>query len=227
MPTDLLTHGGQTLQLLPERCVLWREAGILILSDLHLGKAAHLRHHGMPIPEGNTADDLARLTQVIHRTGARELILCGDFFHAPAAQSPAIIGLVESWRAAHPGLTVSLVIGNHDQGRALPPPSCGINPVGHRCHRAPFHFVHDPAHILPDGFHFTGHLHPVAALPGPRPLKAPCFWWQAASQTLVLPAFGSITAGVPVQPAPGDTLHAIFNDTILPVPGQLYHRKTS
>ena len=77
-----LILGGQTLQLLPERCAFWQEAGVLLLADLHLGKAAHLRHHGMAIPEGHTADDLTRLSRVLHRTQAREVIICGDFFHA-------------------------------------------------------------------------------------------------------------------------------------------------
>ena len=212
---------GQTFQLLPERCLFWQETGALILADLHLGKAAHLRHHGMPIPEGNTADDLARLTRVIRRTAAREVILCGDFFHAPTAQSPAVLALVEAWRASHPDIPVSLVIGNHDHGRALPPPRCGILSPGTRWHRAPFHFVHDPAHAQAGEITVSGHLHPLAARPGPRPLMAPCFWWQAATQTLVLPAFGTFTAGVPIRPAPEDTLHAIYGDRIISIPTTL------
>ena len=221
-----LTPGGQTLRLLPGRCLFWEEAGALILADLHLGKAAHLRHHGMPIPEGNTADDLDRLTAIIRHTAAREVIVCGDFFHAPTAQSAGVLDLVEAWRLRHHHLTVSLIIGNHDHGRALPPPRCGIIPVGTRWHRPPFDFIHDPAHALPGALTVSGHLHPLAALPGPGPLKAPCFWWQPASQTLILPAFGTFTAGVPIRPAPEDTLHAIYNSTIISVPGSLYHRKS-
>ena len=116
--------GGQTLRLLPGRCLYWQETGALILADLHLGKAAHLRHHGMPIPEGNTADDLDRLTQLIHLSAAREVIICGDFFHAPTAQSPVVLELVETWRARHASVAVSLVIGNHDRPGSWPPACC-------------------------------------------------------------------------------------------------------
>ena len=226
MASDLLTHAGQTLRLLPGRGLFWQEARVLILADLHLGKAAHLRHHGMPVPEGHTAGDLARLTDMLRQTGAREVIIAGDFFHAATAQSPAVLRLVESWRAAHPEVVVTLVIGNHDQGRALPPPSCGIESAGPLLHRAPFHIIHDPAHATSGYPTLSGHLHPVVCLPGPRPLKAPCFWWQAASQTLVLPAFGTFTAGVTIHPAIDDTLHAIHGENIIPVP-TLFCRPTA
>ena len=58
----------------------------------------------------------------------------------------------------------------------------------------------------------------------PRPLwseQDPEDWWQAATQTLVLPAFGTFTAGVPIRPAPEDTLHAIYGDRIISIPTTL------
>lgn len=222
-----LILGGQTLQLLPERCAFWQEAGVLLLADLHLGKAAHLRHHGMAIPEGHTADDLARLSLVLRRTQAREVIICGDFFHAPTAQSPAVLELVEQWRASHPEVHVSLVTGNHDRGRALPPPRCGIELAGPSVWRAPFHLIHDPAEASANDFTISGHLHPLVALSGShgRALRAPCFWWQASRSCFVLPGFGSFTAGVAIQPGLADTLHVISGDTVVPVPVALC-RKT-
>ena len=218
-----LILGGQTLQLLPERCAFWQDAGVLLLADLHLGKAAHLRHHGMAIPEGHTADDLTRLSLVLRRTQAREVIICGDFFHAPTAQSPAVLELVEQWRASHPDVHVSLVTGNHDRGRALPPPRCGIGLAGPSAWRAPFHLIHDPAEAIAGRVTISGHLHPLAALSGGRgsSLRAPCFWWQANQSCLVLPGFGSFTAGVTIQPDPADTLHVITGETVVAVPARV------
>ena len=218
-----LILGGQTLQLLPERCAFWQEAGVLLLADLHLGKAAHLRHHGMAIPEGHTADDLTRLSRVLHRTQAREVIICGDFFHASTGQSPAVLDLVEQWRASHPEVRVSLITGNHDRGRALPPLRCGIELAGPTMWRAPFHLIHDPAEAIPGGLTISGHLHPLAALSGSRgrALRAPCFWWQAHRSCLVLPGFGSFTAGVAIQPDPTDTLHVISAASVVAVPAAL------
>ena len=218
-----LTLGGQTLQLLPERCAFWQEAGVLLLADLHLGKAAHLRHHGMAIPEGHTADDLARLSRVLRRTQAREIIICGDFFHAPTAQSPAVLELVEQWRTSHPEVGVSLITGNHDRGRALPPPRCGIELAGPSVRRDPFQLIHDPAEAIAGRITISGHLHPLAALSGGRgsALRAPCFWWQANRSCLVLPGFGSFTAGVAIQPDPADTLYVITGQTVVAVPASV------
>lgn len=225
MPTDcLLTLGGQTLHLLPERAAFWQEAGVLLVADLHLGKAAHLRYHGIAIPEGHTADDLERLSRAIRRSGAREVLCCGDFFHAPTAQSPAILTMVEQWRASHPDIPFTLITGNHDQGRALPPVSCGIDLPGPVLFRSPFCFIHDPAEAPgPPHFTISGHLHPVAALPAGsgRALRAPCFWYQATSRTLVLPAFSTFTAVVPMQPPAGDLIFSIHHHRVTPVPSQL------
>ncbi|MES2467310.1 MAG: ligase-associated DNA damage response endonuclease PdeM [Verrucomicrobiota bacterium] len=218
-----LFRGGQTLQLLPERCAFWQEAGLLLLADLHLGKAAHLRHHGMAIPEGHTADDLSRLSRVLRRTQAREVIICGDFFHASTGQSPAVLDLVEQWRGSHPEVIVSLITGNHDRGRALPPLRCGIELAGPTMWRDPFHLIHDPAEAIAGRLTISGHLHPLAALSGGRgcALRAPCFWWQAHRSCLVLPGFGSFTAGVTVQPDPADTLHVITGETVVAVPASV------
>jgi DNA ligase-associated metallophosphoesterase len=228
LPDPTLTLGGQTLQFLPERCAFWQEARTLLLADLHLGKAAHLRHHGLPIPEGHTADDLARLTMAIQRTTPRHVIFCGDIFHAPSAQSPAVLELVTAWRATHPDITFTLITGNHDRGRALPPPACGIQLAGHVLHQVPFHFIHDPAHASgPPAITISGHLHPTAALsaaPG-RALSAPCFWYQTVPQILVLPAFSTFTAGVPIHPAPHDSIHAIHSGKVSPIPSHLCRRK--
>lgn len=225
MATDLIFPlAGQTLHLMPERCILWQEAGVLLLADLHLGKAAHLRHYGMPVPEGHTADDLARLTAVIHRTRAREVVICGDFFHASTAQAEVVLDLVCSWRAAHPDLAVTLVTGNHDRGRALPPDRCGITCAGTVLFRDPFHFIHDPAEAAAaPGITISGHLHPYAALPGAAgpALRAPCFWWQAERSCLVLPGFGSFTGGVAIRPESGDLVHAICHEAVIPLPVRL------
>lgn len=219
-PEATLRIAGQTLRLLPERCVFWEETGVLLLADLHLGKAAHLRHHGMAVPEGHTADDLARLTGVILRTGASEIVFCGDFFHAPAAQSPIVLDLVEQWRQTHHRLQVQLVTGNHDRGRAMPPERCGIAPAGPRLARGPLHFIHDPADACGKLPTVSGHLHPLASLTlsGSPSFRAPCFWWQSARQCLVLPGFGSFTAGVAILPEPGDSLHVIHNNKVSAVP---------
>ena len=53
---------GQTLMLLPERAMFWRERQALLVADAHWGKAAAFRARGVPVPRGTTLEGLRRLT---------------------------------------------------------------------------------------------------------------------------------------------------------------------
>ena len=56
---------GEMLHLLPDGAVWWASAQTLWLSDLHLGKAAHFRKHGVPIGSEPTLATLHRLREQI------------------------------------------------------------------------------------------------------------------------------------------------------------------
>ena len=43
---------------LPERAAFWRDASTLLVADCHFGKTASFRRHGLPVPEGSTADEI-------------------------------------------------------------------------------------------------------------------------------------------------------------------------
>ena len=49
------------LTLLPEMAAWLPKHRALVVTDLHLGKSATFRARGIPIPEGETRADLARL----------------------------------------------------------------------------------------------------------------------------------------------------------------------
>ena len=110
-----LSLAGQTLDLFPDGAAWWREQGILILADCHFGKSASFRYHGMAVPEGGTVDDLERIDRLLTRTGARQLLVVGDFFHAPTGYSDEVMAWLMVWRERHAGLRVTLVPGNHDR----------------------------------------------------------------------------------------------------------------
>ena len=87
--------GGVRMVLRADRTLWLPEGRTLVVSDLHLGKAAVFRHHGLAVPEGDTERDLGRLSEAIGSCGAERLVIAGDFFHAPAAQS---VGVLEAVR---------------------------------------------------------------------------------------------------------------------------------
>ena len=73
---------GEQVELLAARALHWPRERTVFVADVHLGKAAAFRAGGVPLPRGSTAADLARLARVLQQTGARRLVVLGDFLHA-------------------------------------------------------------------------------------------------------------------------------------------------
>ena len=86
IPAGAVTHtvAGEHLVLLPDRAIWIPERRMVIVADLHWGKAAAFRAAFVPVPTGTTARDLARLTRVLHETAATSLVVLGDLLHARA-----------------------------------------------------------------------------------------------------------------------------------------------
>ena len=73
---------NEKLLLLPEKAIFWREKSILIVSDLHLGKAGHFRKHGIPVSGKVHFTDLKILEGLLKQHHPIEVILLGDLFHS-------------------------------------------------------------------------------------------------------------------------------------------------
>ncbi|MBC7445317.1 MAG: DEAD/DEAH box helicase, partial [Polaromonas sp.] len=82
---------GETVHLLPDRALFWPAGQTLFIADLHIGKAATYRALGQPVPSGTTAENLSRLTALIAGHAPQRIIFLGDFLHAAAARTPAIL----------------------------------------------------------------------------------------------------------------------------------------
>ncbi|MDA0812002.1 MAG: ligase-associated DNA damage response endonuclease PdeM [Verrucomicrobia bacterium] len=219
---------GQTIHLLRERAAYWPDAETLIVADIHLGKAAAFRKHGLPIPEGDSQGDLERLTFLIERHRIRRLIIAGDLLHAASSKSLEIRAAVEKWRGQHSDLIVVLVSGNHDRSSGAIPDEWQIAVHPAMLSEAPFAFVHDPADIPaePDLFYFCGHLHPAVSLAEGRmrSLKSACFW--QTPHSIVLPGFGNFTGSKAIRPAPTDAIFAITEHSVVQVPLALLSRRS-
>gem|GEM_PF-6533221 len=63
-----ITFNKQELTLNTQRSIYWKDQKTLILSDLHLGKAAHFRKHGIAIPMDTAITDLTRLESNLNIT---------------------------------------------------------------------------------------------------------------------------------------------------------------
>lgn len=208
-----LTWRGEELALLPQRALAWRRT--LVIADPHFGKAAALRARGIPVPEGGTATDLARLDDALAASGAERLVILGDCLHARSGRAPEVLDAVAAWRTRHRTLAVVLVRGNHDAHAGDPPDAWAFDAVDDPCCEGPFAFRHHPE-ALPRAYVLAGHLHPGVTLSGGGDaLRAPCFWFGA--EVGVLPAFGGFTGAMGIAPVAGDRVFAVGPDAVVEV----------
>lgn len=203
---DITLPCGTALWLLPQRAVWWPAAGTAFVADVHFGKAATFRRAGLPVPQGTTADNLARLDQVLAATGAEHLVFLGDFLHARSGADAALWAQLLPWRQRHRHTQMTLVRGNHDLHAGDPPASLELALVDEPWQPwtgAPVLGCHHPQSVRSHTV-LAGHLHPTARVFGPArdTLRLPCFAW--APGLLVLPAFGAFT-GSAVDPLPPQT----------------------
>lgn len=208
---------GETVHLLPECALWWPARQTLFIADLHLGKAASFRALGLPVPSGSTRDNLQRLSLLMERHGARELVFLGDFLHAASGRHAGLFDALTQWRRRHADVAMTLVRGNHDAHAGDPPAQVGITAVDGPVMMGPFAASHIP-HDHPTHFVLAGHVHPVVLLTGPGRdrLRLPCF--VLAAQHAILPAFGAFTGGYRVPPDAGHTLYAVGGDRVWKIP---------
>jgi DNA ligase-associated metallophosphoesterase len=186
--TEILLQ-DERLFLLPERAVWWPAQKAILLSDLHWGKSAHFRKHGIPMPGSTQVKDSNKLAELVQRFGAERMIVAGDFFHSKHNKEVDDFG---TWREAHSSLHIDFILGNHD-----------ILPTKYydewhlQVHKEGL-LVNDIyiAHDLEDDTeHFTihGHIHPGMRVHGlgRQGFSLPCFC--VNEKCMVLPAFGQFT----------------------------------
>lgn len=184
-----ITIEEERLILLPEKALYWPAQKAIIVADMHWGKTAHFRKHGIAIPLKAQHNDEKRLSELVRKHNAERLIIAGDMFHSKANNETENF---THWRKAHESLEVELVIGNHD---ILPREAYSkFNIIVHKdlLEQGPFTIIHDTPEVE-NGFYIHGHVHPAFATGGKghRKLTLPCF--AQSERRLILPAFGSFT----------------------------------
>ena len=190
-----LTWQGSSLELLPERALWQADVGVLLVADLHLGKAESFQASGIPLPSDGDLSTLNLLLDLAAQLQPQRVVVLGDLIHSR-------VGLTGELRAkirALPellGCPLELIGGNHDQGSWLeglsagPPQRCGN-----------LWLSHEPCTPRePDLLNVAGHVHPVAVLgQGGDRLRLPCFALHRNTRQLLLPSFGHLTGGYAVS----------------------------
>ena len=187
--TKHITIKNEELILTNQRALYWEKEEALILSDVHIGKTAHFRKHGIPMPDTILQKDLERLKQLILHFNAKTLLIVGDLFHAEINSD---ISSFKSWLTQFIDLKLILIRGNHD--KQVQQLMDGLNiEVKERLVLNSFIFLHDPAEISVDLFKISGHIHPGVLIKGKgrQKVKLPCY--QVTQSQLILPAFSLFT----------------------------------
>jgi DNA ligase-associated metallophosphoesterase len=207
-----------SLALLPEGAAFLTDSCILIVADVHLGKSAAFRAKGLPVPEGDSARDLGRLSDLAKKTKASHLVIAGDLFHSSTGITPELETALVRFMSGI-GIPVTLVAGNHDI--KIPRLPADLRCVPQLDIAETLRVIHDPTHAGGDRLHISGHWHPVVRIPdGKRTsLRLPCFLFR--DNTLVLPAFGSFTGGAILDAKPDDRIFVALREQVVELPAAL------
>jgi DNA ligase-associated metallophosphoesterase len=203
---------GETLLLLAEKALYWPARKMLVVADIHFGKAASFRAQGVPVPRGTTSQNLAALDALMAAHEIAHIMFLGDFLHARAAHATATLAAMLAWRLRHPALKLTLVRGNHDRHAGDPAASLAIEMVDEPYAMAPFALCHHPD-IVTKGYALAGHIHPSFLLATRfDALRLPCF--VVGPRRMILPSFGAFTGGFLITPEAGDAIYVSSGEAV-------------
>ncbi len=171
--------------------LVWDDARVLIVSDLHLEKGSSFARRGVLLPPYDSAATLARLARLILRYDPRTVIALGDSFHDRDAHARLGDADRDAIRSLQHGREWIWIAGNHDP--ALPPDAGGA--VHAELAMGSLVFRHEPTGARGE---IAGHLHPKArvATRG-RAIDRRCF--ASDGCRAIMPAVGAYAGGLSIR----------------------------
>ena len=188
---DFSLHGTR-LRACASGALHWPERNLLVVSDLHLGRAERLARRGGPLlPPYETDDTLTRLAEAIDATAPTHVVALGDSFDDRAAAAALTPAQHQRLQALMAGRVWDWVEGNHDPGPLDLP---GTHRTDLRLGPLTLRHIARPQATG----ELSGHYHPKARLRlGGARLSRPAFLIDAAR--VILPAFGTYTGGLSTE----------------------------
>lgn len=205
--TQEITLQGEHLHLLPERAIWWPAQRAIILSDVHWGKSAHFRKHGIPMPGSTQQQDALRLAGLLRQHGAEQLIIAGDLFHSKHNSEVDEFG---RWRDAHSSLRIHFIMGNHDILTAQFYHSLNMEVEREGLAFGPFYIAHDDVQHQ-SLYTIHGHLHPGVSVHGAGTF--PCF--AIGTRCMILPAFGKFTGCKRIEPSHYNSVFLVGENKVM------------
>jgi DNA ligase-associated metallophosphoesterase len=202
---------GEELILDKERAIYWEAKKMLIISDLHIGKSAHFRKHGIQVPATVGLSDLDKLSLLIKKYNPEILLITGDMFHNKINSDVDVFRL---WRNGYPALKIELIKGNHDALQMEEYYELQITVHAKESLKFPFRFIHDKPEEFDEYYNICGHIHPGVTMYGKarQSLKLPCFYF--SKTCAILPAFSVFTGLSIIRPQEHDRFYAITPNAV-------------
>ncbi|MDN3723150.1 ligase-associated DNA damage response endonuclease PdeM [Aequorivita sp. SDUM287046] len=193
----------------PSGAIFWKDKEMLLIADVHLGKVAHFRKHGAPVPANAAFQNLEKLTEISNYFEPKIICFLGDLFHSK---------LNEEWQdfekwVEYTKAEVILISGNHDIIPQYLYEDLGVK-VYDELLLEGFHLTHHPSEIK-GTFNFSGHVHPGIRMRGVgrQYLRFACFY--KTLNGLILPAFGNFTGKHVLKPSVNDEVFAIVEGEVI------------
>ncbi len=176
--------------LLPEKALYHAKEKLLVIADVHLGKALHFRKAGIAIPANAQISDYNRLYNLFQIINPSKVYFLGDLFHSTFNNDWHSF---EELIIAHPQIHFTLLKGNHDLINNSLFTQLNIA-VTDTIENENFIYSHLPLKSFPaNKINICGHIHPGISLSGSgrQSIKISCFYLH--ENVFILPAFGSLT----------------------------------
>ncbi len=181
---------GIPFTLLHEKALYKQDEKLLIIADVHLGKASHFRKEGISISAQAQTADYNNLQTLFAKVHPEKVYFLGDLFHSTFNRDwHNFCDLI----ALFPQIRFTLVRGNHDLiDHALFRNICIA--VVDTIEDEQFVYSHEPLVTVQNvKLNIVGHIHPGIVLSGAgrQSIKLPCF--HITPELMILPAFGILT----------------------------------
>lgn len=202
---------GTTFELLPEKAMLWRHKRMLILADIHLGKATHFRKNGIGIPKEVEKENYDRISSLLLNYPIDSVLILGDLFHSEINEQ---WGHFLFFLKKFNHVSFELVKGNHDILKNESYKSDNLKIYDTSYQSEGFHFTHEPD-VQKGLYNICGHIHPGVKIKGQgrQTLKLPCFVF--GQNTGILPAFGAFTGLHIPNFSQNDEIYGIIENEVL------------
>lgn len=206
--------GSKKGYLLPERAMYFADDGLLIISDLHIGKLEYFRTKGIPLPSGAMEPTLDRLHELLLKIKPDKLVFLGDLFHNKEdRQWKRFVTILQEGQMSR----ILLIAGNHDILDAEQYVEAGIH-VSPGWIWEDIFFTHEPAQAWEGAkYNVSGHIHPAAVIKGKgrQSLRLPCFF--QSGKRLIMPAFGHFTGSKTMEIEPGNQIFVIAGKRVVSI----------